>query len=211
MRKIITAAFVTACSFLLLAACNNATPENYFDEAVLNTNMMMGFASDGFERQLEQPSVKLVEGTKDQTAPMKRKEVVDNQIHYLDESFAKVKNLKETAETGHREPTKESNGNKQTFQTQTVVRNAVGQRERPFDGFDHLGSADFSSRPAERITAMRSCMRHQQTFLNQLLKNLSQQLQWNIVVLGNFPSTPRGAFRPLGQVHQRHKTVIDFF
>src|SRR6188474_3961271 len=42
---------------------------------------------------------------------------------------------------------------------QTVVRNAVGQRERPFDGFDHLGSADFSSRPAERITAMRSCMR----------------------------------------------------
>jgi len=99
MRKTITAAFATACSFLLLASCNNATPENYFDEAVLNTNMMMGFASDGFERQLERPSVKLVEGTKDQTAPMKRKEVVDNQIHYLDESFAKVKNLKETAET----------------------------------------------------------------------------------------------------------------
>ena len=84
---------------LLLLACNTATPEKYFDEAVLNTNMMMGFASDVFERQLEQPSVKLVEGTTNQTAPMKRKEVVDNQIHYLDESFAKLKDLRETADT----------------------------------------------------------------------------------------------------------------
>ena len=84
---------------LLLSACNTATPENYFDRAVLNTNMMMGFAGNGFQRQLEQPSAKLVEGTKDQTAPMKRKEVVENQVQYLEESLAKIKNLKETAET----------------------------------------------------------------------------------------------------------------
>ncbi len=89
---------ISFCS-LLLSSCNTATPENYFDQAVLNTNMLIGFARNGFERQLEQPSVKLVEGTKDQTAPMKRKEVVDNQIHFVDERFTKIKNLKETDDT----------------------------------------------------------------------------------------------------------------
>jgi hypothetical protein len=83
----------------MLFACNTATPEKYFDEAVLNSNMMMGFAGEGMQRQLEQPSVKLVEGTTNQTAPMKRREVVDNKIKFLDESFAKIKQLKETEDT----------------------------------------------------------------------------------------------------------------
>ncbi|MEO5592980.1 MAG: hypothetical protein ABIR15_14280 [Chitinophagaceae bacterium] len=96
MKKIISYWPLIAFCVLLLAACNLATPENYFDQAVLNSNMMMGFANDGLQRQLDQPSVKLVEGTKDQSAPMKRKEIIDNQIQYLDESFVKVKNLKET-------------------------------------------------------------------------------------------------------------------
>ena len=99
MKKNSTRFLLTGLCCLLLCSCNTATPENYFDQAVLNTNMLMGFANDGFERQLEQPSVKLVEGTKDQTAPMKRKEVVDNQIQFVDESFAKIKNLKETDDT----------------------------------------------------------------------------------------------------------------
>ena len=76
-----------------------ATPENYFDRAVLSVNMMSGFANDGLQRQLEQPSVKLVEGTTDQTVPMKREEVVEDQIHYIEENFSKVKDLKETDDT----------------------------------------------------------------------------------------------------------------
>lgn len=91
-------ALITLCC-LQFFSCNMSTPENYFDQAVLNTNMLVGFANNGFERQLEQPSVKLVEGTKDQTAPMKRKEIIDNQIHFVDESLAKIKSLKETADT----------------------------------------------------------------------------------------------------------------
>src|SRR5262245_27233366 len=31
---------------------------------------------------------------------------------------------------------------------QTIVRDAVGQRKGPFNGLDHLGSTDFSSRSA---------------------------------------------------------------
>ena len=76
-----------------------ATPENYFDRAVLNCNTMSGFAGPQLHRELENPSVKLVEGTKDQTTQMKRKEVIDNQIQYLEEGFEKVKSLKETDDT----------------------------------------------------------------------------------------------------------------
>ena len=86
-------------AILLLTACNMATPENYFDQAVLNCNMMMGFAGEGLQRQLEQPTVKLVEGSKDQTAPMKRKEVIEDKIIFLDQAYAKIKNFKETDDT----------------------------------------------------------------------------------------------------------------
>ncbi|MEO5685616.1 MAG: hypothetical protein ABIQ88_23415 [Chitinophagaceae bacterium] len=99
MKLLATKTLLTALFTCFLFACNTATPENYFDRAVLNCNMMIGFANDGFQRQLEQPSAKLIEGTKDQTAPMKRKEVIDNQIQYLEESFVKVKDLKETEDS----------------------------------------------------------------------------------------------------------------
>jgi hypothetical protein len=99
MKKFIAIFSFIVCSSVLLTACNTATPENYFDEAVLNCNMMMGFAGHGLQMEFDQPSVKLVEGTKDQTAPMTRKEIIDSKIKFIDDSYAKMKALKETADT----------------------------------------------------------------------------------------------------------------
>lgn len=98
MKKRFSSVIVLSVS-LFLMSCNMATPENYFDRAVLSVNMMSGFANDGLQRQLAKPSVKLVEGTTDKTMPMKRKEVVEDQIRYIDESYSKVKDLKETDDT----------------------------------------------------------------------------------------------------------------
>lgn len=83
----------------MFGACNTETPENYFETAVLNVNMVAGFGGEGLRRELESPSVKLVEGTKDQTETMKRKEVIDDKILYIESSFQKVKQLKQTDET----------------------------------------------------------------------------------------------------------------
>jgi hypothetical protein len=85
--------------YCLFTACNSATPENYFDRAVLSCNMMHGFASEGLKRELDNPSVKLVEGTKDQTTPMKRKEIIDSRTQYLESNLEKIKALKETDDT----------------------------------------------------------------------------------------------------------------
>lgn len=95
MKKIITV--LTAAYFLL--SCNTTSPEKYFDIAVLNTNMMHGFATNVLQRELESPSVKLVEGTTDKTEPMKRKEIIDGKIAYIEEAYGKVKDLKQTDET----------------------------------------------------------------------------------------------------------------
>jgi hypothetical protein len=62
----------------LLSSCNNATPENYFDEAVLNVNLITPFGGQAALQSLSQPTVKLVPGPKDQTTPMTRKEIVDS-------------------------------------------------------------------------------------------------------------------------------------
>ena len=56
-----------------LSSCNFASPETYFDEAVLNVNLITPFGGQAALSSLAQPSVKLVPGTKDQAAPMARK------------------------------------------------------------------------------------------------------------------------------------------
>lgn len=80
-------------SGLFITACNTATPEKYFDIAVLNSNMLVGFANEGQLRELESPSAKMVDG---KTVAMQRMEVLNAKIQYLDESYGKLKALKET-------------------------------------------------------------------------------------------------------------------
>lgn len=52
----------------LLSACNMSAPQNYFDRAVLNCNIMHGFA----------------------------KEIIDDKIQSLETNLAKIKQLQET-------------------------------------------------------------------------------------------------------------------
>lgn len=85
--------FIALCCF---TSCGTATPETYFTTAVLSCNMMHGFANAGLQRELESPSVKMVDGNVNKTEPMKRKEIIDMKIGYLEPAFEKVKDLKQT-------------------------------------------------------------------------------------------------------------------
>jgi len=87
-----------ACSYSVISGCNSVSPNEYFDEAVLNCNLMNGFSNDGLLRELESPSFRLVAGTNTSTV-MKRKEVIDNKIKYLEDNLAKIQQLPETADT----------------------------------------------------------------------------------------------------------------
>lgn len=87
--------------FLILCSCNMNSPEDYFSRAALNCNLLYGFAGNVFHRQLAEPSVKLVDEKTMKTEPMKRTEVVQDKIRFIEESFEKVKALgddKEAAE-----------------------------------------------------------------------------------------------------------------
>lgn len=99
MKKIILLQVVIICCSWLLTACNAAAPEKYFDLAVLNCNMMVGFAGEGLSMELDQPSLKMVNGDKDHPVPMKRKEVIDNKIQFFELNLGKLKQLKETDDT----------------------------------------------------------------------------------------------------------------
>ena len=81
----------------LFSSCNTTTPEQYFDRAVLTSNMFTGFADNGMERELASPSVKMdVNGHE---AAMTRSEVISSRLEVLNEDFEKLKDLKETADT----------------------------------------------------------------------------------------------------------------
>jgi hypothetical protein len=81
-----------------LFSCSKMKPENYFNIAVLNTNLIAGFANTGFSRELQSPSVKMSENG-DEPVSMKRSEVLDSKIAIVEENYEKVKSLKVTDET----------------------------------------------------------------------------------------------------------------
>jgi hypothetical protein len=89
-RFSIVITFVLGCC---LSSCNLATPENYFDEAVLNVNLITPFGGQAALRSFAQPSFKLVPGTKDQTTPMTRNEIIENQIRMVEANLGKIKAL----------------------------------------------------------------------------------------------------------------------
>jgi len=97
MKKYVPGASIFVCCCLVFASCNTATPEKYFDLAVLNTNMLTGFADDGEARQFESPSAKMDD--KGQAVAMKRSEVIDTKLKFLEEDVKKLKGLKETPDT----------------------------------------------------------------------------------------------------------------
>ena len=93
------AALIALAVGSLLSSCNNATPENYFDEAVLNVNLITPFGGQAALQSLAHPSVKLVPGTKDQTTPMTRKELVEDQIQRVEGNLSQIKALPDSEET----------------------------------------------------------------------------------------------------------------
>jgi predicted small secreted protein len=99
MKKLMPFLVLMTCC-LFFAACNTASPERYFDLAVLGScNSMTGFANSGLQRELDQPSVKMVNGDKDHPVSMKRKEVIDFKIETLEDNLAELKQLKPTPDT----------------------------------------------------------------------------------------------------------------
>ena len=93
MKKTI-ALLLTACC--LLAGCSHS-PQEYFEQAALNCNLMYGFAgSYELKRDLATPQEKLVDEKTMKMAPMKRAEVVKDKLTIVEENFAKVKELSAT-------------------------------------------------------------------------------------------------------------------
>lgn len=98
MKKQITYLFLSIFSVINFISCNTATPEKYFNIAVLNTNLLAGFAGNGLLRQIESPSVKLDENS-GETVPMKSSEIIKDKINSIEETYKSVKGLKETEDT----------------------------------------------------------------------------------------------------------------
>ncbi|HYO22320.1 MAG TPA: hypothetical protein VER36_07925 [Flavisolibacter sp.] len=98
MIRSLSTCLVALSLVLIFASCNRPSAEKAFDVAVLNTNMIVGFANSGMERHLESPSMKMGK-TKDEVVQMKRKEVVDDRINFVQGNYEKLKSFSVTDDT----------------------------------------------------------------------------------------------------------------
>lgn len=97
MNKFILSGCLLIGWLFSFTACTAPTPEKYFDVAILNTNMVVGFAGIGFQRELESPSAKMGK-TKDEIVQMRRSEVVTGKLQFVEENLGKLKNMGQTAD-----------------------------------------------------------------------------------------------------------------
>jgi len=81
----------------MILSCNTTTPDQYFDIAVLNSNLIAGFANRGDFQQMETPPSVL---KKDNTVgPQSRTEFVETKIQIIEGALEKIKALSEDEET----------------------------------------------------------------------------------------------------------------
>ena len=97
MKSILSSALLAVFIVTCIVSCNTATPEKYFDEAVLNTNMLTDFAQSWSFREMESPSVVMNE--KGEEVSQKRQDGLQAKIDFLDKAFEKITGLKETSAT----------------------------------------------------------------------------------------------------------------
>ena len=90
MKKYTTIVLCFFAGVISLTSCNSASPKENFEVAVLNSNMLVGFANNRMERELESPSIKMGKA-KDEIVTMKRSEVVDEKIKFVEENYKKLK------------------------------------------------------------------------------------------------------------------------
>lgn len=93
MKKISSFLFILYCS-LFLSSCNTATPEKYFDVAVLNSNYVVGFAGNSLSREFQSPSATM--GEDGQPVPMKRIKAVEDKIQFCEAALSKMNGLTKT-------------------------------------------------------------------------------------------------------------------
>jgi len=91
--KTISTLFLLCNIIFLLQSCGNDSPQQCFNIAALNSNLLYGLAGNGFQRELASPAEKLVDVKTMSTAPMKRAEMVSDKIKTTEENYQKVKSL----------------------------------------------------------------------------------------------------------------------
>jgi hypothetical protein len=96
MKRLKIASLLFVCWTVMLTACNTTTPENYFDQAVLNTNMLSSFASDRLTQEIVSYSAQS-EAAKAQN--MSAVKSLEMKVQFIENALKKIKALKETDDT----------------------------------------------------------------------------------------------------------------
>lgn len=89
--------YVLLGAFAAFSACTNPTPENYFDQAVLNTNIINDFGSEPLTKMLIAQNVKY-NGTLP-NGPNAATKMIDAKVQWIEKDIKKISDLKETDET----------------------------------------------------------------------------------------------------------------
>ena len=96
MKKLSSLMLLFYCS-VFFSSCSTPTPEKYFDVAVLNANMLAGFAGSALSRELEMPSMKMM-GSTDEPVLMSRQEIIEDKISFSQKVLVDLKNMRRTSD-----------------------------------------------------------------------------------------------------------------
>ncbi|RZJ58332.1 MAG: hypothetical protein EOO45_26815 [Flavobacterium sp.] len=89
MNKLSVGFMIFYCSVFFISC--TATPEKYFDVAVLNSNMLVGFANKSLSREMEMPTARM--SADGEILAMSRKAVIEDKIVFSKKVLSDIKGL----------------------------------------------------------------------------------------------------------------------
>ncbi|RYY72231.1 MAG: hypothetical protein EOO13_00260 [Chitinophagaceae bacterium] len=94
MNKVSVGFMICYCS-VFFTSCT-PSPEKYFDVAVLNSNMLVGFANRSLSREMEMPTARM--NTDGKTTAMSRKAVIEDKIVFSKKVLSDIKGLPKSSD-----------------------------------------------------------------------------------------------------------------
>lgn len=91
VKKIQSLCFVSI--LLLLVSCQSTSPENFFDQAVLNTNLISQFEPYSFGKMLEKHTVEYPDKPSSKKNGTEAQHIVESKILHIENALEKVKAL----------------------------------------------------------------------------------------------------------------------
>lgn len=100
MKKISTLIFLYLSTFVFLISCNRPSPDQFFQTTVLNTNVLVGFATERFTKELVDNTIEFPDVPASKKNGDEAQQIIQSKIGYIEQTIQRIEDATPPDEDG---------------------------------------------------------------------------------------------------------------